>query len=279
MGSTWAKAANGAPSLSNCLPARYHWTGKKREAFLSEGPVISTTVEKVVVALRQAMFDGNLNPGARLREEMLSQRFGVSRSTIREALRVLTMDGLVTRMPKRSVIVHHLTVAEVEDIFRARILLEGASVRAAATCSDQTLEDLRRALDRYVSEVVTHDAPRAAEAHVEFHATMVHLLSQSQWLAETERSMMRHLLLIIASVHMSPEDLNAEIEQHRVLCDLCIARRIDDALVRLEEDLMSAKAFAVRFTYEALNVVKHKDKSPWLDKNVIGVSLRATASS
>ena len=245
---------------------------------LSEQPKKSTTVEKVVMALRQAMFDGNLNPGTQLREEMLSQRFGVSRSTIREALRVLTMDGLVTRLPKRSVIVHHLTVAEVEDIFRARLLLEGASVRAAETCSDQTLQDFAYAFEMYVSEVLTNDAPRAAEAHVEFHATMVHLLSQSLWLAETERSMMRHLLLIIASVHKSDDDLNQEIEAHRVLCDLCVARRIDEALVCLEKDLMEAKAFAIRFTFEAIKVVKSKDKSPWLEKSLIGVSLRAMAS-
>ncbi len=231
------------------------------------------------MSLRQAMFDGHLNPGTQLREEMIAQRFGVSRSTVREALRVLTMDGLVTRLPSRSVTVHHLTVAEVEDIYTARFVLERASVSAAATCPEQTLQDLSEALDSYIAEVLTGDPPRAAEAHVEYHASMVTLLTRSLWLGETERSLMRHLLLIIASVHKSSDELHSEIEQHQVLCDLCRARRIDEALAFNDTCLVNSKAFAITFTFEAQKMVKNSDRSPWLEKSAIGMSLRATASN
>ncbi|MGA2082447.1 MAG: GntR family transcriptional regulator [Holophaga sp.] len=234
-------------------------------AGINDQPRESTTVDRVVMALRQSMFEGRLNPGTQLREEMLSTRFGVSRSTVREALRVLTVDGLMRREPNRSVIVRHLTVAEVEDIFRARMLLEGACVRAAATCPDQSLQQLAGALEAYVAEMMTNDHPRAAEAHVEFHAAMVRILSGSQWLAETERSMLRQLLLILATVHMSGEDLRHEIQYHVDLCCLCTARRIEPALRCLKEGLDDSRTFAIKFTFEALELAKSQGETSWLE--------------
>jgi DNA-binding GntR family transcriptional regulator len=239
--------------------------------------VQSTAVDRVVLTLRKDMLEGRLNPGTQLREEMISQRFQVSRSTVREALRVLTMDGLATRMPNRSVTVHHLTEAEVEDIFTARLVLERASVQAAATCPDSLLDELDRVLATYVAEVQTGDVPRAAKAHVEFHAGFVQVLTQSPWLGETQRSLMRHLLLIIASVHQKAEDLYAEIDQHRKLVELCRARRIKDALARLEKDLLASRTVALKHAYEAQNRTKSGDPSPWQDPSLLGVSLRASA--
>jgi len=242
-----------------------------------DNPNHSTAVGRLVMTLRKEMLEGQLNPGTQLREEMLSQRFAVSRSTIREALQVLTMDGLATRLPNRSVTVHHLTEAEVQDIYAARLVLERASVQAVATCPDLILEDLGGVLATYVAEVQTGDVPRAAQAHVEFHATMVQLLTQSLWLGETERSLMRHLLLIIASVHKSTSDLQAEIDQHQKLVNLCRARRIKEALARMEKDLLASKAVAIKYTFESQKQLKNGDPSPWQEKSPLGVSLRAAA--
>ena len=235
------------------------------EAF-KEKPEVSTTVDRVVASMRQAMFEGMLPPGTQLREEMLSRRFEVSRSSVREALRVLTMDGLVQRRPNHTVVVRHLTVADVEDIYRARLLLEGSCVRAVATCSDRDLRELARELKTYAAEVRTSDHPRAAEAHITFHANMVRLLSGSRWLAETERSMLRHLLLILATVHMSSEDLRQEIRRHRDLVDLCTARNIDEALVCLKDGLEESRAFAIKFTFEALEQAHSKSPDAWLER-------------
>ena len=242
-----------------------------------DGIPSSTAVDRVVIALRKEMLEGHLIPSTQLREEMLAQRFSVSRSTVREALRVLTMDGLVTRMPNRSVTVHHMTKAEVEDIFAARLVLERASVQAAGSCDESVLEALEDALATYIGEVQTGDVPHAAEAHVEFHANMVLLLTGSPWLGETERSLMRHLLLIIASVHTRTADHDLEIDQHRVLVQLCRARNIEAAMACLEKDLLSSKNFALKHTYEAQRDLKRSDRSPWQEKTPLGISLRAAA--
>ena len=221
-------------------------------------PKGSTAVDRVVFALSQAMFDGSLCPGDLLREEKISQWFAVSRSTVREAIRVLTVDGLVTRRPSRTVVVRHLTVAEVEDIFRARMILEGACVRAAATCSDRTLENLLREFQVYEAAVTTSDPSTAAKAHVDFHANMVQILSGSHWLAETERSMLRLLHLIEGTVEVSGWELQEEIESHRLLCEHCCTRQIEAALACLKEGLDASQAFSIRFSLEALALAKSR---------------------
>lgn len=223
---------------------------------LNGRPGPSTTVDRVVDDLRRAMFEGRLNPGTPLREEMVAQQLGVSRSSVREAFRVLTQDGFLRREPNRSVVVRHLTVAEVEDIFRARQLLEGACVREAATCPDQALADLGHALEVYAKAVRRHDHPRTALAHIEFHASMVEILSGSRWLAEVERSLLTHMLLILATVHTKAEHLHSEIELHRELVDLCRARKVDEALACLNKGLEVFLAFAIRYTFEAFEISK-----------------------
>jgi DNA-binding GntR family transcriptional regulator len=219
-------------------------------ARLIKGIDRSTTVDRVVVALRQAMFDGALNPGDLLREASLSKSLGVARSTIREVLRVLASEGLVTRLPSRGLAVRHLTMAEVEDIFSARLVLEREAARAAASCGEEALRALARAFDAYAGAASTGDPSRAAGAHVEFHAAMVGLIG-SQRLVETERSLMRDLQLAIASIDKSSDDLPKEIEKHRVLCDLFTRRRVEEAIHGLEVDLMHAKAFVIRHAVDA----------------------------
>lgn len=206
----------------------------------------STTVDRVVTALRQAMFDGDLSPGETLREIPLSQKLGVARSTIREALRALATDGLVARLPNRGLAVRHLTVAEVEDIFTARHLLECAAARAAAYCPEEALADLQRAFDVYSDAASKGDASLAAVAHVGFHAVMVGLTG-SRRLVETERALMRDLQLVITTIDKSSDDLPMEIEKHRVLTDLFCQRQVEAAIQGIVADLDHAKAFVIRY--------------------------------
>ena len=210
----------------------------------------STTVDRVVAVLRQAMFDGDLTPGETLREISLSQNLGVARSTIREALRVLATDGLVARMPNRGLAVRHLTTAEVVDIFAARRVLEHEAARAAASCSEEALKDLVRAFDAYADAASREDSSSASTAHVEFHAAMVGLIG-SQRLAETERSLMRDLQLVITTIDKSSDDLPKEIEKHRSLTELFCKRKVQEAIECLEADLDHAEAFVIKYAVDA----------------------------
>jgi DNA-binding GntR family transcriptional regulator len=222
----------------------------ERQATALHGADRPTTVDRVVAVLRQAMFDGALMPGEPLREIPLSQKLRVGRSTIREALRALATDGLVARMPNRGLVVRQLTMAEVEDIFTARHLLELGAAQAAATCPQAALDALRAAFEAYETAVAAADIPRMAQAHAEFHATMVGITGSLR-LAEAERSLMRDVQLALANLDGAGDELPREIENHREILRL-VCRRDAAALTRyLQVDLERARQFVLSSATDA----------------------------
>src|SRR4051794_8750177 len=114
----------------------------------------STLRERSLVALRAAILSGPCRPGARLTEEDLAGRLGVSRGTVREALRHLQQEGLVTPGARGTLPVSSLTPGEVRELFRVRAALEALAVREliASPRREAAVEALRAALERMIDE-------------------------------------------------------------------------------------------------------------------------------
>jgi len=75
--------------------------------------------------LRDLIVEGDLAPGERLNERLLSERFGISRTPLREAIKMLSSEGLVKLLPNRGAVVTTLTVKDAEDMFQVMSALEG----------------------------------------------------------------------------------------------------------------------------------------------------------
>ena len=102
-----------------------------------------TAQELVLASVRKAILAGVLGPGARLRQEELAEVFGTSRIPVREALRALEYEGLVTSEPHRGFTVTGLDADDVEEVYGLRILLESEAVRLALPLlTDEDLDDL-----------------------------------------------------------------------------------------------------------------------------------------
>jgi DNA-binding GntR family transcriptional regulator len=102
-----------------------------------------TAQELVLESVRKAILTGVLAPGARLRQEELADVFGTSRIPVREALRALEYEGLVSSEPHRGFTVTALDADDVEEVYDLRILLEGQAIRLALPLlTDEDLEDL-----------------------------------------------------------------------------------------------------------------------------------------
>ncbi len=102
-----------------------------------------TAQELVLAAVRKAILSGVLGPGERLRQEELADVFGTSRIPVREALRALEYEGLVTSEPHRGFTVAALDADDVEEVYDLRILLESEAVRLALPLlTDDDLEEL-----------------------------------------------------------------------------------------------------------------------------------------
>jgi len=103
----------------------------------------------VVSKLRDAITEGQFQPGARLVERHMCELLGVSRTLVREALRQLEAEGLVQIVPFRGPAVAQVTPAEVRELYEVRAALEGVAARRCAECaSAEQLAELAAITDR-----------------------------------------------------------------------------------------------------------------------------------
>jgi DNA-binding GntR family transcriptional regulator len=93
------------------------------------GRVAAPLREQVIDGLRAAILEFELQPGQRLVERELIEQTGVSRATIREALRELTAEGLVVTVPQKGAMVYKPSAAEAQDLYAVRASLEALTVR------------------------------------------------------------------------------------------------------------------------------------------------------
>ena len=110
----------------------------------------STKADDIAVLIEEAIVSGELAPGSVLRQEQLSERFGVSRTPVREALRRLAALGLVSFIPNRGVRVRTLSHEELREAFLVRAELEGLVTELAAQkLSGEDLQELETAERRF----------------------------------------------------------------------------------------------------------------------------------
>src|SRR5229473_3541289 len=130
----------------------------------------STKQGLVVERLRTAIFDEELQPGARLRLRDLAVLLETSTMPVREALQVLAAEGLVTLYPHRGAQVAPLSVDELEELYMARLGLEGLAARLGAEqVQSAELERLRELVPALEQAVVDADIDRFLALDTEFH--------------------------------------------------------------------------------------------------------------
>ncbi len=146
----------------------------------------STLRERALEALRAAVLSGQYRPGDHLGEVELAGSLGVSRGTVREALRHLQQEGLVTAGTRGMLRVNSLTPAEVHELFRVRAALEGLAVREviASPRRASAAEALRAAVERLSDS----DEPAARmAADLAFHLLLCQLSGNSMLVEAWQR--------------------------------------------------------------------------------------------
>ncbi len=128
----------------------------------------------VFKTLRKAILTGELKPGERLMEIHLANRMGVSRTPIREAIRMLELEGLVTMIPRRGAEVSQITFKGLEDVLEVRGALDRLAIELACDrISPQQLSDLKDAMLHFEKSIKTKNEKKIAKADVEFHDIIV----------------------------------------------------------------------------------------------------------
>jgi DNA-binding GntR family transcriptional regulator len=209
----------------------------------------SSTVDRVVDALRSALFAGELEPGTPLREQPLAAALGVARSTIREAMALLVTEGLAVREPNKGVSVASLRPAEVADICRARFVLESAGMRAWFEADEAARERVRTAMKEFAavaqrsstgSSTDGPDPQAMSEAHLAIHRSFV-ALTGSDRLTSTAVAITGEARLALARVDRLRQDAKQQITSHRKLVRLLERGELDEAVAELRRHLEGAE--------------------------------------
>jgi DNA-binding GntR family transcriptional regulator len=138
--------------------------------FAIDGNSLKTREDLVADALRTAILRGTFKPGEKLDQQQISDDLGVSRSPVREALRTLAAEGLVTIIPNRGAIVTKRSIEELEELQFIRRILEGAAARRGASgIDDLRLERLATILEMADK---TNNLEEILALNNEFHAAI-----------------------------------------------------------------------------------------------------------
>lgn len=133
---------------------------------------IRSVVDQVHADLLERIVAGELAPGSRLRQEALAAELGVSRTPLREALARLVSEGLVEFVPNRGATVADRDIDDMDQAWRARLVLEPGAARLAAERRDtEGIERLRETVSR--QRAAASDVTASFEVNREFHLALV----------------------------------------------------------------------------------------------------------
>jgi len=125
--------------------------------------------------LREAILKGELKPGERLMELQLAAKLGVSRTPIREAIRMLEQEGLAVTIPRRGAEVARMTEKDMQDVLQVREALdELAAGIACALITEEEMEQLEQAAKDFETATDTGDVKRIADTDMIFHDIIYH---------------------------------------------------------------------------------------------------------
>jgi DNA-binding GntR family transcriptional regulator len=169
---------------------------------------------QVADTLREQIFAGVLAPGSFLDEVALCERLDISRTPLREALKVLTSEGLLRHEPRRGCFVNEVTEQDLDDIFPVIALLEGrCAFEAARNATDADLLDLGVLHEQLNSHVKAKRINDYYAVNFAIHEAII-LLANNRWLAQSITDLRKILKLSRLQSLGAPGRLEQSLSEH-----------------------------------------------------------------
>ncbi|WP_395685936.1 GntR family transcriptional regulator [Caenimonas koreensis] len=185
--------------------------------------------DEVATQLRERIFNGELMPGTFLDEVRLAEQLSISRTPLREALKVLTAEGLVRHEPRRGSFVNEVTEQDLDEIFPVLALLEGRCAREAAeraTDADiATLQDMHDKLQRHAKAKRINDYYAVNFA---IHEAIIEL-ANNRWLAQVIADLRKIVKLARLQQLHAPGRLDQSLAEHMAVFAALKARDAEGA--------------------------------------------------
>ena len=198
--------------------------------------------DEVAAQLRERIFAGELTPGTFLDEVQLAQQLAISRTPLREALKVLTAEGLVRHEPRRGCFVNEVTDQDLDEIFPVIALLEGrCAFEAAQHATDAdlaALEDLHEKLARHARAKRINEY---YETNYAIHEAII-TLAGNRWLAGVIGDLRKIVRLARLQQLHAPGRLEQSLSEHLAVFAALKARDGEGAEAAMRTHLTRQRA-------------------------------------
>ena len=212
----------------------------------------STLSSSLVATLKERILNWQYPPEHRLTEEGLCREFGVSRSPVREALRILATNGFIRRMNNRGYAVRQVRVRELEELYDVRLALELFAVETL-TAAGAPAGELMRLTEiwRTIQHHPTEDVDKLARLDEQFHETLARLAGNAL-LLEQLQSINERLLVFRTIDFAKPDRVEITCVEHLALIDRILARDVAGARAALRRNIEGARSVVGNSIKEAL---------------------------
>ena len=209
--------------------------------------------DEVAVLLREQIFAGTLAPGSFIEEAVLCASLKISRTPLREALKVLSAEGLVRHEPRRGCFVNEVTQEDLDEIFPVMALLEGrCAFEAASNASDADLAALQILHERLEKHAKAKRIVDYYQTNFAIHEAII-TLANNRWLAHVIADLRKILKLARLQQLSAPGRLDQSLSEHLAVFAALKARDSTGAEAAMRTHLLRQR--------EALRDLNLKQKS------------------
>ena len=199
---------------------------------------MARTADKLISDIRKEVSSGILKPGDQLEVNALAERFGVSRTPIREAIRTLVESGVLETRPRKGSFVRVLSAKQLLDLFQVAAELEGMACRLAAlSLTKENVEAIERGLAKCIQAAEVQNNAEYAMANLDFH-TAIHNASGNDWLIEQ----LRQLQINLNSYRTMPYEIRGRLKkstyEHKIICDAILSGDGEHACNLMRDHMM-----------------------------------------
>jgi DNA-binding GntR family transcriptional regulator len=189
--------------------------------------------EEVAELLRQRIFNRELEPGSWIDELRIADELGISRTPMREALKVLAAEGLVTMKVRRGAYVTEVSEQDLRDVYHLLALLESdAAAVVARTATDEQLASLQNLHDELESAVADRD--RFFAINERFHMQVL-ALANNRWRDQMVGDLRKVMKLNRHNSLFKSGRLQESLAEHRAIVAALVARQAETAAERMRQ--------------------------------------------
>ncbi len=200
----------------------------------------------VFYTLRQSILTGELKPGERLMEIHLADKLGVSRTPVREAIRRLELEGLVTMFPRRGAEVARITEKSLCDVLEVRRTLDALCAELACDrITEESLCALKEACDHFEFCVGTKDVKKIAQADVALHDIIVQATG-NQRLVQMVNNLSEQMYRYRFEYIKDRSQHETLIKEHRIIYQSIVGKDRDTAAAAAKTHIDNQKKAIIR---------------------------------